>query len=57
MQKVFGIGNTKYHLPKKYLEKYTKFVLHLNIGGFGDCPQHTKKKAGENTQVSRSHRN
>ena len=22
MQKVFGIWNTRYHLPKKYLEKY-----------------------------------
>ena len=22
MQKVFGIWNTKYNLPKKYLEKY-----------------------------------
>ena len=22
MQKLFGIWNTKYHLPKKYLEKY-----------------------------------
>ena len=23
MQKVFGIWNTKYNLPKKYLEKYS----------------------------------
>jgi len=22
MQQVFGIWNTKYHLPKKYLKKY-----------------------------------
>ena len=29
MQKVFGIWNTKYHLPKKYLEKYLNVFEYL----------------------------